>query len=1238
MKRLYILLLILLLPLVLLVWLMATESGLRWVYQQAEPYLPAGLSLNAPQGKLIGPVTLENVEFEQDGMTIKAGQIIVDWHPGALLVANVDIDRVRIKSLSIALPAAQPSDQPVALPEIFLPWRIALKDVQIDDFSFSQDEQMFTLRQIRLSASTLLSKVDIEEFSLLVDDSFSLNIKGELRPTRHYRHDLDIHWRATLSSGAMLDGSGALTGDMQRTHLKQQLRGPLQLRLDTELSDLLERLHWQGKVNVSAFDLSQLDSQLPALSGALQFQARGDLSTATATGTLDGNYPEIGRFDADFQLQRLSDNAIQVDQLTLQPAGSDMRINSHGVWTPGKDGGQFNLALDWQNLRWPLQQPPLFNSASGNASVTGTINHYQLQLSSESPWPELLPSSWSASAEGNLDGLNIRSLTVAALEGEATASGQLNWSPALNWQLKVSARDINPARLAPAWPGQLAAKITSTGQIKNGLLVAEVDITQLTGKLRNYPVSLKSKLNWHDNGLDIALLDFHSGKSQVNAKGRIAERLNLDWSITADNLAELYPQAQGQLHAEGRFTGPYDAPGIQTSFKGQMLALSDYRVGTVNGNLNLNFLQWQQLDINLAAQSLELAGSSWQSLAITSTGQQIEIKAISEKLTALAELQSITDAQGWHGRLEKIELDSQQIYHWQLKTPASLDITENTIRTEPICLASNDGEVCIRLHRHDELWQAKIDAEQIPLMLFAPWLPADLKLNGKINANAELSIQRPEQILGNGKIELLPGTVSYPLLEGERELWEYQGGTVAFAMNEQGINSSAEVAMSNGDRFHFKAELPGAQLLTLNYQHQSLHAGIQLSVHDMGLIEALLPEIQDLKGEISLNLSINGTLTQPQLSGKAQLLNAALRIPRLGLNITQLSLNSQSQGSEKFGFRLKAHSGEGDLIIKGQTLLNSDDGWPTAISIKGNEFEVAQIPEARIVISPDLQIEQKNHNIKIRGNIHVPQAKLQPKDITTAVRVSEDAEIIGGEKPAENNWLIDTKIRLTLGERVHFFGFGFEGRLGGSVLLEDEPGYLTKATGEINIPEGRYRAYGQRLDIELGRLLFTGGPPSNPGLDLRAVRHVGTITTGIKVRGSLQQPQLELFSTPAMGQTDMLAYLLLGAPIENASGEEGAMMAKAALAMGLAGGDHLARTIGDRFGLDEMRVESSDEGDQASLVVGRYLSPRLYVSYGVGLVEAFNTLTLRYKISSKWQIKAESGEYQGADILYTFER
>ena len=123
-----------------------------------------------------------------------------------------------------------------------------------------------------------------------------------------------------------------------------------------------------------------------------------------------------------------------------------------------------------------------------------------------------------------------------------------------------------------------------------------------------------------------------------------------------------------------------------------------------------------------------------------------------------------------------------------------------------------------------------------------------------------------------------------------------------------------------------------------------------------------------------------------------------------------------------------------------------------------------------------------------------------------------------------------------------------------------------------------------------------------------------------------------------MGQTDTFAYLILGRPLEKASGEDGALMAKAALALSLSGGDRLARTLGERFGLDEMRVESSDNQNQASLVMGRYLSPKLYISYGVGLIEAINTLNVRYNISDKWQLKGESGAQQGADLLYTLER
>ena len=42
-------------------------------------------------------------------------------------------------------------------------------------------------------------------------------------------------------------------------------------------------------------------------------------------------------------------------------------------------------------------------------------------------------------------------------------------------------------------------------------------------------------------------------------------------------------------------------------------------------------------------------------------------------------------------------------------------------------------------------------------------------------------------------------------------------------------------------------------------------------------------------------------------------------------------------------------------------------------------------------------------------------------------------------------------------------------------------------------------------------------------------------------------------------------------------------------------------------------------------MIGKYLSPRLYVSYGISLVDEINTLKLRYTISDRWVISAESG-------------
>jgi translocation and assembly module TamB len=80
----------------------------------------------------------------------------------------------------------------------------------------------------------------------------------------------------------------------------------------------------------------------------------------------------------------------------------------------------------------------------------------------------------------------------------------------------------------------------------------------------------------------------------------------------------------------------------------------------------------------------------------------------------------------------------------------------------------------------------------------------------------------------------------------------------------------------------------------------------------------------------------------------------------------------------------------------------------------------------------------------------------------------------------------------------------------------------------------------------------------------------------------------------------------------------------------------LAQQLGNRIGTD-VSVESNLQND-TSLVLGRYLSPRLYLSYGYSLVAAINTIKLNYTISDKWAIRTEAGSARSADIVYTLER
>src|SRR5690606_33639923 len=122
------------------------------------------------------------------------------------------------------------------------------------------------------------------------------------------------------------------------------------------------------------------------------------------------------------------------------------------------------------------------------------------------------------------------------------------------------------------------------------------------------------------------------------------------------------------------------------------------------------------------------------------------------------------------------------------------------------------------------------------------------------------------------------------------------------------------------------------------------------------------------------------------------------------------------------------------------------------------------------------------------GQVTVPEALLKAKDLEGTVRPSGDEASVGAAAEAdEAAWPWALELRVLLGEKGRFEGFGLKAEITGQLSLREGPGTLPVASGELLL-HGRYRAYGQDLTLERGRILYTGVPLDSPGLDLRASR------------------------------------------------------------------------------------------------------------------------------------------------------
>ena len=462
-------------------------------------------------------------------------------------------------------------------------------------------------------------------------------------------------------------------------------------------------------------------------------------------------------------------------------------------------------------------------------------------------------------------------------------------------------------------------------------------------------------------------------------------------------------------------------------------------------------------------------------------------------------------------------------------------------------------------------------------------------------------------------------------LEGDRQRTRLSG---ALSLNDD-AKLSLDAILSGDDE---------------DFLSRTLNGHCSIDMPDIAFLGKLTPHISDLQGALNGRVQFSGSLQAPALQGQIQTTDTRLTPNEPGITLEGVELALKGQPDGNIVLDLAARSGEGQLAIKGESNLKTSPR-SARLRISGADFQVMDTREAVISVSPDLALVLTGQHIDIDGQISVPSARIRPRILPeSSVTASADQIIVDDDAAtrSESSYQVSSRVRFILGERVTFEGFGLKGRITGNLLAKDRPGKPTTASGELAINDGHYRAYGQNLDIRTERLLFAGGPITEPGLDIEAVRRPAPgILVGVKARGSLRKPDFSLFSEPSMSQSDQLSWLVLGRPLESkTSAQDRNSVNQAAILMGLGGGLALTEEYGEELGIDEISIESDpdDSSSQASLLVGKYLSPKLFVSYCVGIFEPVSTLRLLYTLGSKWILVGESSAVRSsADVLYVIE-
>lgn len=1232
-------------------------SVVRWL-------LPGSQSLNtqAVQGSLRHGGQVGLLHWQDQGLDVEAINTRLQLHwpllrQGQLPLTALDIDKLSLSDQRPASPKVALQALPLPL-KVQLPLRIgqlhwagppALDITNLQaDYHYNGQDHRLTLAPFDIGQGRYTAQARLQAAAPMALD---IQLQGQIK-TASAAHSRPL----TLNANAALQGT--LSGPSAQLVLNTRIlpagsgSAGMQLALGATLRPWQDQPVQNATGQWQEIDLAslwpgaphtQLSGQGAVTPDATGWQFNGQVRNANP-GPWDRTQLPLSLLNTRLAYQQGLWQVLQLDA-----HGAAGKINGQGQQTPAGWTGQLHISgVQPAQLHTALSGPALLGQVQARTTPDGAVavtadvrttphaNSRATQTPTGLSWEQLhLQGQWQAvTGEWNIPSLDLRAAN-ARLQGHVkyrssthAAQGQLQLSlPGLNAQTEgllapqqgqgSLTLDVQDAALSqawlqrwPRWATRLQSLQTSgTGHLKaqwqGGYQQAQTTV-QASVKLPRLSPGVPSGNTWQID------------TSEVQVQGSL-QALQADATARVTQ-GQTVAQMQTRWHAERTSNAP-------TS----LVAFSDWQG------------QMQSLQITATPpRAASGTAPTWQAQLTQALKWQWQTKGATQALrwdAGAFNVQGPPPPGGTNGQRAVAHL-SWDAGEWTTTTGQPTNTRLNA-RLDDWPLTWLPGLVGPELHSdvllHGELQWVQQDKLRIQALLERS--RGDLRLSAD-NApgqrlNAGLRTARLQLQVDGDEVQT-------------RLLWDSEQMGQAQAHAQTRLSWDRE-----GWSWPEQAPLSGQ---------------LQANLPRVGAWSLLAPPGWRVQGTLNIGMTLSGTRAQPQWQGQLQADNLAVRSAVQGIEFSQGQLRARLQGQqvdlEQLSLRGAGAQG-GELQAKGQvnwrpqTLMNTPaNPWgevDMALQLHAQGLRVSNRADRRLAISGDVAAQMKQGQLQLRGQVQADQALfILPEDSTPTL--GSDVVVLGAPSPRGNpgsttvpanqgtSWIgtPDVQVKLDLGPDFQVKGLGLTSRLAGQLTLTSNAASKgqPRLGGEVRTEGGRYKAYGQQLDIDSGVLRFTG-PYDNPNLDIVAIRPNLSQRVGVQITGTALLPRVRLYADPDMPDADKLAWLVLGRSAAG-GGAESAVLQQAAMALLSGNGKTLSGELAGALGLDEISLASGSRSDATAtgtaITLGKRLSKDFYLIYEASLQGAFGSFYVFYDLSRRLTLRAQAGEVNALDLIFTVRK